>query len=104
MSDSGGPIRLDLNNPEFQHQLFAAEKDQQRAVLTSLRKLAAMSWNQLYADRGLRWEAIRSQRGPHGAALYSLRLGRGFRAVAVRDGDWLRFLTLHPDHDSAYHR
>jgi hypothetical protein len=31
MSDGGGPIRLDLNNPEFQHQLFAAEKDHDSA-------------------------------------------------------------------------
>ena len=28
---------------------------------------------------------------------------QGFRAVAYRaDGGWLRLLSLHPDHDSAY--
>ena len=43
-----------------------------------------------------------SKAGPDGLRLYSLRIGKGFRAVAVRDGDWLRVLTLHPDHDSAY--
>ncbi len=95
------PVRLDLNNPVFQRQLFALPKSAQTAVLNALRKLAALSWTQVYADAGLRWEAILSRVGPHGGRLYSLRIGRGFRAVAYRDGDWLRLLTLHPDHDAA---
>jgi hypothetical protein len=95
-------VRLDLNNPVFQRQLFALEARQQRAVLTSLRKLVEMTWDQMYRDPGLRWEAILSRTGPHGGRLYSLRIGRGFRAVGFRQGEWLRLLTLHPDHDSAY--
>jgi hypothetical protein len=99
---SPAPVRLDLNNPVFQRQLFSLEARQQRAVLTSLRKLSQMTWEQVYRDPGLRWEAILSRFGPRGARLYSLRLGRGFRAVGFRDEEWLRLLTLHPDHDSAY--
>ena len=95
-------VRLDLNSPVFQKQLFALAKDGQTAVFNALRKLGGMSWQQVYADTGLRWEAILSRRGPHGGRLYSLRVGRGFRAVAYREGDWLRLLTLHPDHDTAY--
>lgn len=101
MSAAGRPLRLDLNNPQFQSQLFALAKDEQRAVLNSLRKLSRMTWNQLDSDRGLRWEAIHSRPGPHGGRAYSLRITRGFRAVAYREEDWLRLLTLHPDHDSA---
>jgi hypothetical protein len=100
--NESAPVRLDLNNPVFQRQLFALPKDGRRAVLNTLRKLAEMSWQQVYADAGLRWEAILSRVGPHGGRLYSLRIGRGFRAVACREGDWLRLLTLHPDHDTAY--
>ena len=96
------PVRLDLNNPVFQRQLFALGAQDQRAVLSSLRKLGQMTWNQLYRDPGLRWEAIISKSGPHGGRLYSLRLGRGLRALAFRQDDWLRILSLHPDHDSAY--
>ncbi len=96
------PVRLDLNSPVFQRQLFALAKDGQRAVLHTLGRLAEMSWQQVYADAGLRWEAILSRVGPHGGRLYSLRIGRGFRAVAYREGEWLRLLTLHPDHDTAY--
>jgi len=50
----------------------------------------------------LRWELIQSRQGPQGERLYSLRVSRSCRAVAWREGDWLRFLSLHPDHDSAY--
>lgn len=96
-------VRLDLNNPVFQRQLFALQKAQQLAVLATLRKLASMSWAQVYQDRGLKWEAIYSRTGPDGGRLYSLRISQGFRAVAYRDeGGWLRLLSLHPDHDSAY--
>ncbi len=97
-------VRLDLNNPQFQATLFDLQKAQQRIVLNGLRKLHQMTWTQVYADRGLRWEAILSRSGPHGDRLYSLRLGRGFRAVAFRDGAYLRLLSLHADHDSAYEK
>lgn len=96
-------VHLDLNNPVFQRQLFALEKAQQLAVLGTLRKLAGLRWTQVYQDRGLKWEAIHSRSGPDGRRLYSVRMSQGFRAVAYRDeGGWLRLLSLHPDHDSAY--
>jgi hypothetical protein len=95
-------IRLDLNNPVSQRQLFNLTKNDQRSILNTLRKLAAMTWQQVYSDNGLKWELILSQRGPGDNRLYSFRISRGFRAVAYRDGQWLRLLSLHPDHDSAY--
>jgi hypothetical protein len=95
-------LHLDLNNPEFQDQLFALEKDGQRSVLNALRKLSRMTWEEIYRDAGLKWEALVSRVGPHGGRLYSLRMGRGFRSVAYRQENWLRILSLHPDHDSAY--
>ena len=39
---------------------------------------------------------------PGGARLHSLRLSQRVRAVGYRDGDFLRLVSLHPDHDSAY--
>jgi hypothetical protein len=97
-------VRLDLNSPTFQEQLFALARDQQHNVLLTLRKLWAMSWDQVYRDTGLRWEAIHSYVGAKNERLYSLRVGKAFRAVCCRDGDWLRVVSLHPDHDSAYGR
>jgi len=95
-------IRLDLNNPEFQANLLALDKPQAWAVLQTLRLLQAMTWLQLQTSKGLRWELIQSRQGPQGERLYSLRVSRSCRAVAWREGDWLRFLSLHPEHDSAY--
>lgn len=96
------PIRLDLNNAEFQKRWFALEKAEQLAVLLTCRKIASIEWDALYRDKGLRWELIHSRRGSDGSKLYSLRITKQVRAVGCRDGDYLEFLTLHPDHDSAH--
>ncbi|HEX2224335.1 MAG TPA: hypothetical protein VHN15_09020 [Thermoanaerobaculia bacterium] len=102
MVKNTGKIQLDLNSSAFQRQLFRLEKDQQRAVLNTLQKLSEMTWEQVYQDRGLHWEAIVSRSGGEGERLYSIRMGKGFRAVVSRDGNLLRLSSLHPDHDSAY--
>jgi hypothetical protein len=102
LSSHARRLQLDLNNPEFQEQLFGLEKDSQRSVLSSLGKLSKMTWEGVYRHAGLKWEALVSKVGPHGGRLYSLRMGKGFRAVAYRQENWLRILSLHPDHDSAY--
>lgn len=95
-------IQLDLNNPEFQANLLALEQSDAWAVLKTLRLLHGMSWEQLHSSKGLRWELIQSRQGSSGERLYSLRISRSCRAVAWRDVFWLRLLSLHPDHDSAY--
>jgi hypothetical protein len=95
-------VRLDLNNPVFLRHLFALARDDQRQALTTLGKLFQMKWDQVFRDPGLKWEAIASRVGPHGGRLYSFRMGKALRAVAYRQDDWLRILSLHPDHDSAY--
>jgi len=95
-------VQLDLNNPVFQKQLFSLQKKEQLAVLGTFRKITQMTWQQLYEDRGLKWEVISSRSGPHNARLYTFRIGKAFRAIAFREKDWLRMLSLHPDHDTAY--
>src|SRR5579864_2421346 len=95
-------VVLDLNNPVFQESWFALEREDTLAVLATLKKLRQLECDQLYRERGLRWGAILSRSGPAGRRLYSLRVTRRVRAVAYRDGDFLRLLSLHADHDSAY--
>ena len=102
MNTSEQRIRLDLNSPIFQEKLFRLQKQEQLSLLGTLRRLSQMTWSQLYGDHGLKWELIRTQKGPNGERLYTFRIAQSFRAVAIRDGDWLRLLSLHPDHDSAY--
>ena len=96
-------VRLDLNIERFQRDLFKLEQDQQLALLGTLRKIAEMTWEQVYRDKGLHWEAIESRAGVNKERLYSLRVTRKFPAVAYRDGNLLRCVSLHPDHDSAYY-
>ena len=95
-------VRLDLNSPEFQEVFFRLESAELKQVVASLRRLSRLEWATLYLHTGFHWEAIEHLRAPNGAKVYSLRLSRQIRALAYRDGDFLRFLSLHLDHDSAY--
>lgn len=95
-------IQLDLNNPEFQENLFTLNKIEAWSVLKTLKLLQVMTWEQIQASKGLHWELILSRQGLDGQRLYSMRISQSCRAVAWRDGLWLRLLSLHPDHDSAY--
>jgi hypothetical protein len=102
MAAAGSLIRLDLNSPEFQDVFFRLEADDLKQVVASLRRLRELDWNHLYRHTGFRWEAIEHLKAPNGAKVYSLRLSQRIRAVAFRDSDFLRIVSLHPDHDSAY--
>ena len=96
-------VRLDLNNPVFQEQLLMLQKAERHAALDSLNKIRQLTWNQLYRDPGLNWEKITSIKPPKGIdGLYALRLSRSRRATAHRDGDFIRLLTIAPDHDATY--
>jgi hypothetical protein len=97
-------VRLDLNSPEFQDVFFRLESAELKQVVASLRRLRELDWTGLYRHTGFRWEAIQHLEAPNGARVYSLRLSQKLRAVAYRDGDFLRLISLHPDHDSAYER
>ena len=95
-------IRLDLNSPEFQNVFFRLEQDDLKQVVAALRRLYELDWNSLYRRTGFRWEAIQHLTAPNGSSVHSLRLSQRIRGLAFRDGDFLRVVSLHPDHDSAY--
>ncbi len=97
--------RLDLNNPVFQRDLLGLQKAERHAALDTLARLRQLTWNQIYRDKGLRWEKITSVKPPPGIdALYSLRITQARRAVACRDGDFIRLLSIPPNHDATYGR
>lgn len=96
-------VRLDLNNPVFQRDLLGLQKAERLVALDMLAKLHQLSWNQVYRDKGLRWEKIASVKPPPGIdALYSLRITQARRAVAYREGAFIRLLSIPPDHDATY--
>ncbi len=100
----GNRVRLDLNSPEFLDVFFTLESTELKQVVASLRRLQGLDWAVLYRHKGFRWEAIEHLKSPNGATVYSLRLSQRIRGLAFREGDFLRFISLHPDHDSAYQR
>ena len=103
MASRDTEVRLDLNNPVFQEQLLSLQKNERHAALDTLNKIRKLSWNQLVRDQGIKWEKITSIKPPAGIdAVYSLRISQSRRATAHRDGDFIRLLTIAPDHDATY--
>ena len=95
-------ILLDMNEEEFQNSLFKLEKQEQRALLNSLRKITKLNWDKLYKDKGMRWELIISRKTEKGRGIYSFRFFQKYRCTAFREGDYLVLLDLFVDHDGAY--
>ena len=95
----GNDVRvvLDLNYPDFQAELFELDPAELRKVFKTLKKLRALTWQDTFRDKGLHWEELKSRPGK-----YTVRLSQSYRAFVIRDGAAMRFLMLHPDHDSAY--
>jgi hypothetical protein len=103
LTDPAPLVRIDLNDPVFQHNLLNLPKPERHSAMETLKKLRQMTWNQVYRDHGLKWEKINNAILPAGvAALYSLRMTQSMRATGYRDGEFLRFLSVAADHDAAY--
>jgi len=83
-------VQLDLNLPAFQDDLLALEGSEGRALLKTLRNLRKLDWQTLYRDQGLKWEQVEGAPGK-----FSIRLTRSCRAIVQREGDFMRFVTLH---------
>ncbi len=95
-------MKLDLNFPGFQEDMFKLEKKELHALIRTLRRCAKMDFQQMTQSSGLNVEKIKSMQTEQGHAVYSLRVSRSFRVTFTMQGDFLRCIGLHPDHDSAY--
>lgn len=94
-------VLIDMNNRQFQDVLFNLEKIEQRALLNTLRKISKLSWEELYQDKGIRWELITSETSED-TNTYSFRFSQKYRGTAYRNGNYLMLLNLFVDHDGAY--
>ena len=110
MAAASSAVLLDLNNPRFLESLFALEKSDKIQLIKQLEKISKLTWAEVQRDAGLKWEKIhpipvalqRHLLNEKQQALYSIRLTQSKRAVALREGDYMRFLALPKDHDSTY--
>ena len=89
-------IQLDLNNPEFQANLFALNKQDAWAVLKTLRLLQAMTWDQIQASKGQRVNgstrcASRAAAGPWPGALGLPGSWQGPQPLLIERIDGLKF-------------
>lgn len=95
-------LKLDLNFQDFQKDLFKLGKKELYALIKTLRTLSRMDFNQIRQSSGLNLERIKTMRTRKENTIYSIRITRSFRATLTIEGNYLRFISLHPDHDSAY--
>ena len=101
-------VECDLEFPPFRKALQDLEAVELDAVIGKVETINRMTWAQVYATaskgpgkRGLNWEVL-DQKTASGSVIASIRITGKFRARVTRDGVYMRFISLHPDHDSAY--
>lgn len=97
-------MKIDLNFPGFQEDLLQLEKRDLLALIKTLRKCRKMDFQQVINSSGFNVEKIKNLQADQGSTLYSLRVTLSFRATFIMEKDFIRFISLHPDHDSAYKR
>ena len=95
-------MKIDLNFPPFQQDLFSLDKTLLTAFVKSVKKINKMDLRQVQQSSGLNLEKIKNLKTSNGKTLYSIRMSKSFRAVICIEDDFIRFISLHPDHGSAY--
>jgi hypothetical protein len=102
-------VQCDLEFPPLQDQLKKLETADLDSFFNKVEKINEMTWQQVYATsskgkgkRGLNWEVLPNQKTASDGTVASIRITDKFRARVTRDGVFMRFISLHPDHDSAY--
>lgn len=97
---SGGDdnrIKPDLNYPGFLKELTDLDAAELKRVMTCIAKLSKITWAEMFNQKGFNYEEIKGDKGKN-----TVRVSKAFRAVVVRQGDYMRFQALAPDHDGAY--
>ena len=95
-------MKIDLNFPPFQQDLFSLDKTQLTAFVKSVKIINKMDLRQVRQSSGLNLEKIKNLKTSNGKILYSIRMSKSFRVVICIEDDFIRFISLHPNHDSAY--
>lgn len=101
-------VQVNVNFEPLRDELADLEDVDYDAVRASFVKISQMTWQQVYntstkgpGKRGLNYEPL-NQFTKSGKRIATTRITQKFRARVVRDGRIMKFISLHPDHDSAY--
>ena len=103
------PVLVDTDFPRFLDDLEKLTDKELDVVQATINEIEKMTWNDIYKTssktpgekRGLNYESL-EQETVHGQRINSIRVTKKFRARVCRDGQYMRFISLHPDHDSVY--
>jgi hypothetical protein len=93
----------------LQQQLSELEDSVISSLIKCVEKINQMTWAQVYqtsskgaGKRGINYEVIQGQIVGGKFQVHSIRLTGKTRARIIRDGAYMRFISIHPDHDGAY--
>ena len=103
-------IAVDVGFQGFKDDFSKLEVDEISDFFDAISRLQKMTWQQLWdtstkkagEKRGFNYEKIEGQTTPGGNPVHSIRITKKFRARVSRQDRWMRFISLHPDHDSTY--
>lgn len=99
MTGNDAKVLLDMSFPAFQDELFDLDASEFKKVCKTLKKLKSLAWNDLFRDSGLNWEQLKSAEGKYSIGLVSVLSRR-----RTARGPFLRFQSLHLNHDGAYRK
>ncbi|MGZ3689801.1 MAG: hypothetical protein ACXVBW_15975 [Bdellovibrionota bacterium] len=101
-------VQVDLEFPRLQSELETLELEQLLQFRNCIEKIQKMTWAQILATssksqkRGLNWEPLPDQSTASGGVIATIRVTQKCRARVTREGVFMRFISIHPDHDGAY--
>jgi hypothetical protein len=101
-------VKVSTNFPRVKLEMADLEEEDLEQLLRCIDKIKTMTWQQIYNTaskgpnkRGLNWEPL-EQKTRAGCTIATIRITRKFRARVSRRDEFMIFISLHPDHDSAY--
>ncbi len=102
-------VLVDTGYPRFLNALVNLELDEQEAILDTIDKIQKMTWDDVYKTssktpsqkRGINYEPI-DQRTASGKRIATIRASGKIRIRVCRDEQYMRCISIHVDHDSAY--
>ena len=103
-------VECDLEFPLFQKQIKSLTQQEYDELDRCIDKIESMTWQQIYQTssrsqkRGLNWEPLQGQKTASGCIIASIRVTKKFRARVTRTEKYMKFISLHSDHDSAYQK
>ena len=102
-------VLVDTGYPRFLTTLVNLELDEQEAIIDTIDKIQRMTWDDVYRTssktpgqkRGINYEPI-DQRTASGKRIATIRASGKIRIRVCRDEQYMRCISIHVDHDSAY--